>query len=299
MKKSISTFLIIMLLFTLNGCAKKNYDPSNVERITLMRVEFFGPEYKVFVITPDYMVKQYDFTLYWINNSFDYLSDPLPPENEYDLTEWQITETSWNNMTEVLRKNRFFGLPEEIRPVRGEDFGIYYIEVAANGITHKSGGYGATDTNNRFKNAWNGIFEYLEADKSEADKRAEITGDKIVGFFFCRTGEVVTDNNYEISRDEKGFLLKSDMLYNSGIEIDENALSALQDIIVKHNIISWNGFDETVPDNMKSTANGLFAIFIAYDDNSTISARGDQAFPDGYKEAEEALVKFFDSLISS
>jgi len=190
MKKSISTILVIILLVTLNGCAGKNYNPSNVEHITLMRVAFFGPEYEVFVITPDYMVKQYDFTLYWINNSFDYFSDPLPPENEYKLTEWQITETSWNNMTEVLRKNRVFRLPDEIAPVKGEDFGSYYIEVAANGITHKSGGYGATYTNNHYKSAWYGIFEYLEA-----DKRAEITGDKIVGFFFTRTGEVVTDNN--------------------------------------------------------------------------------------------------------
>jgi len=164
MKKSISTFLVIILLFTFYGCADKKYDPSNMERITLVRIEGFGPEYEVFVITPDYVVKQYDFTLYWINNIFDYFSDPLPPEDEYMLTEWQVTEASWNNMIEVLRKNRFFGLPNEIAPVRGADFGSYYIEVAANGITHKSGGYGATYKNNRFKNAWNGIFEYLETD---------------------------------------------------------------------------------------------------------------------------------------
>ena len=72
MKKSMSIFLVTMLLFAFNGCSEKNYDPSNVERITLMRVMPDPAKYEVFVIAPDYVVTHYDFTIYWMENAFDF-----------------------------------------------------------------------------------------------------------------------------------------------------------------------------------------------------------------------------------
>ena len=162
MKKGITIFLVIVLLFALSGCSGKNYDPSNMESITLLRVIPDPPKHEVFIITSDHVIQHYDFTLYWVGNRFDYFSDPLPPEGEYTLSEARITESDWNSMAEILQKNRFFRLPEEIKPVNGADFPSYYIEVAGNEISHKSGGYGATHVNRNFKNIWDGIFEYIE-----------------------------------------------------------------------------------------------------------------------------------------
>lgn len=156
----------MVVFFALSGCADKNYAPLNVEQITFMNVGFDPAEYEVLVITPDYAMKRYDFTLYWMDNAYDYFSDSLPPVDKYTLSEEKITEVAWDSMVETLNENKFQELPEEIELVDGADFPIYYIEVVADGITYKSGGYGAGYNSDRiskrFKNISDKIFEQLE-----------------------------------------------------------------------------------------------------------------------------------------
>jgi len=297
--KRIILILAAMLLFTLSGCSEKRYDPSKVEQITLTRIVWDNPKYEVFVITPDYVVKQYDFTLYWVENAYDYFTDPLPPESEYTLNEWPILHGTWNHIVEVLKQNRFYSLPKKIGPANGNDYPNHYIEVTENGMTHQSGGYGAFYQNKRFRSVWDGVFESLEAGKAN-----RITSDRIVSFSFRCTGDVVLDNCYEIEKDEGAYFLQSIRIQQSGITppgipINEDVLRDLQDIVVKYNIVSWDGFYETAPDNMRSTANVFFTIYIGYDDESTICAYGDHVLPYGYREAENALVKFFNNLITN
>ena len=168
MKTLAIIILILVLLLTLLGCSAKPADLVDVKKITLQSIILDPADYKVFVITPNYMVSQYDFTAYWIYNIFDYFSDSLPNENEYSYSEWRITEDSWNYIVEALGQNLFFELPEDISLKNGEDYPIYYIEVEANGITHKSGGYGAgynkDKAGSRFKNILNAITESLDND---------------------------------------------------------------------------------------------------------------------------------------
>ena len=164
-RKSVTAILVVVLLFAVAGCADKSFDPASVEYITVMSVIPDPAKYEVFVMTPDCLVKEYDFSLYWMNNAFDYFSDPLPSETEYILRDHHITESAWNNITEVLRENRFLELPEELKPVNGQDFGSYYIEVKVNGDIHKSGGYGAGYNNDlsskSFKKTWDEIWGHM------------------------------------------------------------------------------------------------------------------------------------------
>ena len=173
MKKYISIFLAVMFLFTFTGCSEKNYEPSNVDYITIMHVKPDPVYYEVFTVSPDGGVKLYDFTLYCMQNPFDYFTDPMPPESEYELSEWQIAENDWNSLIKVLEENRFFGLPDEIKPANGFDYSTYYIEVGSNGDVHRSGGYGAGHgqdrTNKRFMNIRDEIFACLEAGRQNVN----------------------------------------------------------------------------------------------------------------------------------
>lgn len=124
-----------------------------------------------------------------------------------------------------------------------------------------------------------------------------LAGDRIIGFNFYYPGGSFSCPEYEIVKTEEGFVLKGRTLRRDfEMVIDEDVLRDLHDIIIEYNILSWNGFDQRAPDREMTTANGMFGLYIVYDDQTVISARGDHAYPDGYKEAEEALVDFFDGL---
>ena len=296
MKKCVSIFLAAILLFAVTGCSEKNYDPSNVEHITLVNIEPDPASYRVFVATPDCMAKEYDFTRYWMDNSFDYFSDPLPHENEYELREWRISENTWDIITETLKENRFFAMPDEMRPVNGADFGSYYIEVESDGLIHKSGGYGAgynqDSASKRFKIILNEIIERLKADDQSAN---------VIGFnFLCPAGD--HSYTYTIKESENGFVLecKGPTYFEvNEMVVDQSVLAGLHEIIIEHNIKSWNGFNERAPDDKYTTANGMFLLDIVFDDGTMVMAQGDHAYPEGYNDAEAAILKYFDDLIKS
>ena len=118
------------------------------------------------MITPDSAVSCYDFTDYWVSNPFNYFTDPLPPEGDYTVTEWQFAEGGWSRIVEALEESRFMGLPEEIPPFDGHDAPSYAIEVAANDNIYRSGGYGAGENTDkvsqRFKKVLDSLLEVLK-----------------------------------------------------------------------------------------------------------------------------------------
>lgn len=301
-KRITLILLSAMFISVFPGCSAGSKSLPNAEQITLVRCVPDPAALEVFVISKDLTVTQYDFTSCWMDNAFDYFSDPLPPEGEYALTERRITKSAWDRLIEALRQNRFYTLPEKLRPVNGYDFPSYTIQVETESGVYMSGGYGAGygkgGESRRFRNVLDCMLACVDGEGA-----AEPVEHKIVGFYFYFPSGSMPDNYYEIERSRNdGFVLKATNHLYYGcftVGIDEDALAGLQAIIAEHNIEAWHGFDNVAPGAMITTANRRFALSILYDDQTAISACGDHAFPEGYDEAEEALLQFFDNLIES
>ena len=125
--------------------------------------------------------------------------------------------------------------------------------------------------------------------------------DTIIGFYFYYPGGSFSSPEYEITKTEDGFLFvgRHQPYGDFEVDIDEAALGELQDIIIEHDIQSWNGFDERAPEDEISSINLQFGIEILYVDGTVITARGDHAFPEGYIEAKDALIAFLNALAES
>lgn len=300
MRKSI----VILFMFlaaavpVLPACSGISTSMPDITSVTFACYGFDPASHEVVVITSDYTVRQYDFTLYWMGHSFDYFSNPLPPAGEYTMREWRITEDKWHGLMEALTKNNVLRLPTEMEPIHGDDFPSCYIEIAANGSVHRTGGYGAGYGNGaahrRFRNMADAIRELIRPETFVPP-----AGDTIVSFLFYYPSETMPDNYYEISKDGNAFRLTGNDAVHGVINmaLDEEALSDLQDIVAAHRIAQWNGFDETAPENRVTSANNRFVLFIAYDDFSTIFAQGDHVFPEGYRDAEREFLMFFNRLL--
>ena len=131
-------------------------------------------------------------------------------------------------------------------------------------------------------------------------EKTVLTSDKIVKFYYYYPSGNMPDNDFRIIKEDGGFVLEentyewfggTDVSLNSKkYPIDEDALRELQGIVVEHDIVSWDGFDKQAEEI--TTLNTRFRIEITYDDGTVIAAQGDHAFPEGYKEAERALLAF-------
>lgn len=122
----------------------------------------------------------------------------------------------------------------------------------------------------------------------------ELSSDKIIYFYFYYPSGNMPDHDFEITSTEEGFLLTSNdyhyELQDKKILLDEEDMRKLHNIVVTYNVAAWNGFDESVPENERSSANETFILYIRYDNQTEISARGVQRFPDHYKEVEEEIL---------
>jgi len=129
----------------------------------------------------------------------------------------------------------------------------------------------------------------------------ELTSDDIDYFYFHYRSGSMSDMDYEITKDEEIFTLNATGGHydSQSIIIDKEILTDLQELIMIYHIPEWNGFDETASDERLTTANNKFRIEIIYDDQTVVSVEGDHSFPDGYEEAEAALLDFFDALYRS
>ena len=94
------------------------------------------------------------------------------------------------------------------------------------------------------------------------------------------------------------YVLQKEGDYDVDMEMGEDTILGLQDLIIEHDIGSWNGFEKRAEDRYLTTSNNTFGIEITYDDKTVISAHGDHAFPEGYMEAETALIEFFRDFVN-
>ncbi|MCR4566715.1 MAG: hypothetical protein K5769_01590 [Pseudobutyrivibrio sp.] len=156
----LACFIIIIgiLILGVGGFFLYEGIPDNkleIKRVTYMVHSGDTPELYIYVITPE-SVKYYD--IYPTSSGqYDWFAGELPPEDEYTLEEYDISEQAWTNMENVLKRVNFMNLPEEIKGGDAFDGSSRYIQVETADGKHISGGYIAGDgigpTNTRFKRA--------------------------------------------------------------------------------------------------------------------------------------------------
>lgn len=102
---------------------------------------------------------------------------------------------------------------------------------------------------------------------------------------------------YTFYRDETGVHLTADM--NSGREklqvtLDVETMEKLEQIVFAHQMQNWDGFSKTNSHVMDGEG---FSLHITFMDDTEISAKGNNAFPAGYGDAENAFGGMFREMV--
>ena len=115
--------------------------PLDVTKVTYLIYCGGLPDVEMYVITPDLKVQKYDIRPE-IDKTYDYLAGELPSEDHYDVTEYEITDTDWSSIVNVLTRVDFMALDEDMSTKDIVDDGsCYYIKVETSDSVNISGGY--------------------------------------------------------------------------------------------------------------------------------------------------------------
>ena len=122
---------------------------------------------------------------------------------------------------------------------------------------------------------------------------------EITSFSFTHTG-MSTDEcfRYSAEQTEEGVRLYTEELFVNGLIvdtlIDEPILEQLGEIAGKYRLDWWDGFDKS---NNRVSDGSRFSLSVELADGSTISARGNNQFPDGYTDAKGEICALFEDMI--
>ena len=161
LKKSVVAGLILLIsLFSLTACSKTNRTqisngssgstrtevsrgPLEVKKVTYLIYCGGLPDVEMYIITSDFKVEQYHIRPdVYDKTYYDYLAGELPPEDQYEITEYEITDTEWSSIVNVLTRVNFMELYEDMNTKDLVDDGSsYYIMVETTDSVHASGGY--------------------------------------------------------------------------------------------------------------------------------------------------------------
>ena len=178
LKKTIAAGLILVIgLFALTSCSKTvqpqrsretsettkiSRGPLDVTKVTYLIYCGGLPDVEMYVITPDLKVQKYDIRPE-IDKTYDYLAGELPSEDHYDVTEYEITDTEWSSIVNVLTRVDFMALDEDTSTKDIVDDGSsYYIKVETSDSTHISGGYCAGIDNDPVSNRFAKAMEMID-----------------------------------------------------------------------------------------------------------------------------------------
>ena len=144
-KKLIATLLLFSIcILTFAGCSgNKQRGPLDVKKVTYLVYCGDVNRVELTIITSDRQVTQYSITPQ-TNEKYDYLAGELPPENEYTIKEFEMSELSWSSMVNVLTRVNFMELKEDLTTTEQiVDGSTSYIKVETADAVHTSGGYAA------------------------------------------------------------------------------------------------------------------------------------------------------------
>ena len=130
-------------------------------------------------------------------------------------------------------------------------------------------------------NDWDGeiVTEETETEETGKTDESETPERTISEFFVSRTGEINYDS-YRITMDPDGYHMSVNGEEEEPVSAD--TVEALMDVIETYDVDSWDGFDESA----KYVLDGEgFSLEILFTDGSSVTARGDNRFPDRYFEA--------------
>lgn len=160
LKKAVAAGLILLIgLIPLTACGKTKQTeeparssevtqaqvsrgPLNVEKVTYLVYIGGLPNVEMYIITSDLKVEKYDIKPLDYDKHYDYFEGELPPEDQYELTEYEISDLEWSSIVNVLTRVNFMELDEDMSTKEIIDDGAsYYIRVETTDSVNTSGGY--------------------------------------------------------------------------------------------------------------------------------------------------------------
>lgn len=116
-------------------------EPLDVKKITYL-VYFGGlPKVYMYIITSDLKAEKYSINPE-TDKHYDYFAGELPSEDLYEITEFEISDSEWSGMADVLTGVNFMELDEDMSTKDIIDDGAsFYIMVETTDAKHISGGY--------------------------------------------------------------------------------------------------------------------------------------------------------------
>ncbi|MCR5292453.1 MAG: hypothetical protein K6E28_06160 [Eubacterium sp.] len=159
--------IAVIAVLALAGCGagSQSRGPLDVKKVTYVAYNGELPQAEVYVLTPDYKVTQYSVETD-TEGHYDYLAGELPSEDKYEMKEYEISESEWTNLVNILTRVNFMEIKEELPYSEGTcDAGSFYIQVETSEGIHKSGGYAAgiekDSDNRRFEEARTTVCDIL------------------------------------------------------------------------------------------------------------------------------------------
>lgn len=103
---------------------------------------------------------------------------------------------------------------------------------------------------------------------------------------------------YEISKEDDIWILKATgsngIKLNVKKEIDINDINNIQNIILKYNVIDWNGFNKSD----KNVLDGYgFSLLINYSNEMKITVKGYMKYPKNYSDFEKEIHEYITEII--
>jgi len=128
----------------------------------------------------------------------------------------------------------------------------------------------------------------------------EVSGEpkELAAFSFTKRGaESSQCVLYSMEATEDGVRLYTEGLYSGGPVVDrmadEAALTQLAVLVRNHRLDRWDGFSQKAQNVSDGTG---FTLCILFSDGTSVSAEGNNRFPDGYAETEKAICELFEYL---
>ena len=157
LKKLVVAGLVLLIgLFALTSCSKAirtqsssrtsettqiSRGPLEVTKITYLVYVGGLNKVEMYVFTPDLKVEKYSIYPEG-DKTYDYLAGELPSEGLYEITEFEISDSEWSGMADVLTGVNFMELDEDMSTKDIIDDGAsYYIMVETTDAKNISGGY--------------------------------------------------------------------------------------------------------------------------------------------------------------
>ena len=122
---------------------------------------------------------------------------------------------------------------------------------------------------------------------------------EIAAFSFYHTASWTGDCYcLELKREADGVHLYAEVLFSGGriadAAIPDDVLKQVEELAGTYRVERWDGFDKSSKHVMDGSS---FELYITLADGSTLSARGNNKFPEGYSEVSSAIRTLYNELM--